>query len=279
MLLVVAGAAWFVWQQPPVRTENSTAGARKVHYYQCAMHPWIKSDKPGNCSICGMKLVPVYEEDSSPGTNAAPGTVKLNAERASVINVQTDVVAARPLTHVLHFAGTIQRNSPTSAWFVFNVYERDLPWIKIGQTLRVSVLSAPEKRFDAEIKLHGTQPFADRDFDEMSASTKMRAEILNPPVEVGDFGNKLFNNLHAEAHLIALTAEVLSIPRSAVISRGMGAVVYVEKGEGRYEPRAVLLGRVGDDFYEVRAGLEAGEKVVTTGNVLIDSEAQLTANH
>ena len=44
-----------------------------------------------------------------------------------------------------------------------------------------------------------------------------------------------------------------------------------------YAPRAVKLGRVGDGFYEVLSGLDAGEKVVTTGNLLIDSEAQLTA--
>jgi Cu(I)/Ag(I) efflux system membrane fusion protein len=69
----------------------------------------------------------------------------------------------------------------------------------------------------------------------------------------------------------------LTIPRSAVISRGIGPMVYVDKGDGHYAPRAVLLGRVGDEFVEVLGGLEAGEKVVTTGNVLIDSEAQLTA--
>jgi Cu(I)/Ag(I) efflux system membrane fusion protein len=54
-------------------------------------------------------------------------------------------------------------------------------------------------------------------------------------------------------------------------------MVYVDKGDGHYAPRAILLGRVGDEFTEVLAGLKEGEKVVTTGNVLIDSEAQLTA--
>jgi Cu(I)/Ag(I) efflux system membrane fusion protein len=54
-------------------------------------------------------------------------------------------------------------------------------------------------------------------------------------------------------------------------------MVYVDKGDGHYEPRAIRLGRIGDDFSEVLAGLKEGEKVVTNGNVLIDSEAQLTA--
>ncbi|MEI9961186.1 MAG: hypothetical protein WDM76_08705 [Limisphaerales bacterium] len=67
------------------------------------------------------------------------------------------------------------------------------------------------------------------------------------------------------------------MPRSAVISRGNGAYVYLDKGDGHYTMRAVLLGRTGDEFSEVLAGLDAGEKIVTTGNLLIDSEAQLAA--
>jgi Cu(I)/Ag(I) efflux system membrane fusion protein len=51
----------------------------------------------------------------------------------------------------------------------------------------------------------------------------------------------------------------------------------VDQGAGHYAPRAILTGRVGDEFSEVLAGLKEGEKVVTTGNVLIDSEAQLSA--
>jgi Cu(I)/Ag(I) efflux system membrane fusion protein len=97
-------------------------------------------------------------------------------------------------------------------------------------------------------------------------------------VEVGDFGkNKLFSGLYAEASIVTETEPVLTVPRSAVLSRGAGPMVFVDKGDGHYAPRGVLLGRVGDEFSEVRGGLEAGEKVVTTGNLLIESEAQLSA--
>ena len=88
--------------------------------------------------------------------------------------------------------------------------------------------------------------------------------------------DEIFNNLHAEAHVVAETEPVLTVPRSAIISRGIGAMVYLDTGGGHYTPRPILLGRVGDEFAEVIAGLKEGEKVVTTGNVLIDSEAQLT---
>jgi hypothetical protein len=273
----LVGAIWFAAQRVPVNSVATAAG-RKILYYQSAMHPWIKSDKPGKCPICGMNLVPIYEGESSIDTNMTPGMVKLNADSVSVINVQTGTVERRPLRRTLHLAGQIIRKSATASWFEFTAYERDLPWLQIDQIIEVQMPSAPGIIYSAQIKLHGTQPFADADFDMMTGSTKVRAEILDATPEAAGLGaHKIFNGLHADGHLVAKTPEVLTVPRSAVLSRGIGPLVYVDKGNGHYAPRAVLLGRAGDEFYEVLAGLEAGEKVVTNGNLLIDSEAQLAA--
>ena len=276
-LAMVAG----IFRMPshhPSASAVADSGGRKALYYTCAMHPWVRESKPGPCPVCGMNLTPVYASGSGGIAETNSGVVTLEPDSISTINVQTDLVERRPVRRMLHLAGEITGNSWTAAWFEFTVYERDLQWLKVGQTFNVSVSSAPDKIYHAQIKLHGVKSFADRDFDMMSGSTTVRAEILNPPVEPGDFGkNRLFNGLHAEAHVVAETEPTLTIPRSAVISRGIGPMVYVDNGDGHYAPRAVLLGRVGDDFSEVLAGLKEGEKVVTTGNVLIDSEAQLTA--
>jgi Heavy metal binding domain/Barrel-sandwich domain of CusB or HlyD membrane-fusion len=276
VLLAVAGGMWVAKTQSPAPTP--AAAGRKILYYQSAMHPWIKSDKPGKCPICGMNLVPIYEGDTGMDTNMTPGTVRLNASSVSVINVQTGTVTNQPLVRTLHFGGQIMANSSQQAWFEFTVYERDLPWLKIGQTLRVTIPSVPDKSFAAQIKLHGGKSFADEDFDNMTGSIKLRAELSESPVEAGELGShKYFNGLYAESHLVAETGPVLTVPRSAVISRGSGPVVFLDKGDGHYTPRAVLLGRTGDEFYELLAGLDAGDKVVTNGNLLIDSEAQLAA--
>jgi Cu(I)/Ag(I) efflux system membrane fusion protein len=153
-----------------------------------------------------------------------------------------------------------------------------LPWLKVGQKLRVTVPAASGKIYAAQINLHGTKSFADENFDNMTGSTKVRVKLSEAPVEAGELGShKYFNGLYAESHVVAESESVLAVPRSAVISRGAGPTVYVDKGDGHYVPRAVLLGRVGDEFYEVLAGLKAGEKVITNGNLLIDSEAQLAA--
>jgi Cu(I)/Ag(I) efflux system membrane fusion protein len=70
---------------------------------------------------------------------------------------------------------------------------------------------------------------------------------------------------------------VLAVPDNAVLDTGSRQAVLVDKGEGRYEPRAVKLGRRGGSYIEVRDGLSDGEAVVTSANFLIDAESNLKA--
>src|SRR5580765_278266 len=99
LIAALAGSiGWFAGQrrkppEPPAGT--NPAGSRRILYYQSAMHPWIKSDKPGKCTICGMELVPVYEGEK--GFDVATGLVTLNSNSINVINVQTAEVRRQPL--------------------------------------------------------------------------------------------------------------------------------------------------------------------------------------
>ena len=70
----------------------------------------------------------------------------------------------------------------------------------------------------------------------------------------------------------------LAIPKSAVLDSGMRKLVYVEKSKGLFEPRQVTLGPSAGAFYPVRAGLTEGERVVTRGNFLIDSQFQINGD-
>jgi len=269
----VAGAIW-LYSQPHSPMQNAAGSGRKILYYQSAMHPWIKSDKPGKCPICGMDLVPVYEGDA--GMNM-DGGVTLKSNSITALNVQTATVARDPLVHTLRVAGTVVASSRTAAWFEFTAYERDFVWLKIGQTVEVSLPSAPGKTFLARIELHSARLFADADFDTATGSTKVRAEFSEPPVTGGDLGTKkLFNNLYAEGRVLVNLPDVLAVPRSAVLSPGAQAVVYVDAGGGHYEPRKIKTGRVGDELVEILDGLNEGEKVVTTGNLLLDAETQIS---
>jgi Cu(I)/Ag(I) efflux system membrane fusion protein len=93
------------------KPDASKSGERKVLYYQSAMHPWIKSDKPGRCTICGMELTPVYEGQA--GFDASGDVITLSSNSVRVLNVQTVEAKVQPLTKTLSVAGTIDDNDAT----------------------------------------------------------------------------------------------------------------------------------------------------------------------
>jgi Cu(I)/Ag(I) efflux system membrane fusion protein len=76
---------------------------------------------------------------------------------------------------------------------------------------------------------------------------------------------------------IGSATPVLAIPESAVMDAGRRQAVFVDKGDGRFEPREVKLGQRGDGYVEVRHGISEGEPVVVSANFLIDAESNLKA--
>ena len=75
------------------------SGQRKIRFYQSPMHPWIRSDKPGRCTICGMELTPVYDGESGLPTDS--GTVSLGTNDIQLIHLETTEVAPGPLSRTL----------------------------------------------------------------------------------------------------------------------------------------------------------------------------------
>lgn len=107
---LTATGSWFVLNRhsdstPAVSTE------RKVLFYQSAMHPWIKSDKPGRCTICGMELTPVYEGEKGLDETGGGNMVALTQNQIQVLHVQTAEAKPRPLTRTLRVAGMIDDNA------------------------------------------------------------------------------------------------------------------------------------------------------------------------
>lgn len=89
--------------------QPSAKDGRKVLYYQSAMHPWVKSDRPGRCTICGMKLTPVFEGER--GLEASGDMVTLGQGMIQVLQVQTVEARISPLQKTLVFAGSIDDDS------------------------------------------------------------------------------------------------------------------------------------------------------------------------
>lgn len=405
IILLVALAAvggWYFGKHGSMQHEaKPEKSGRKVLFYQSAMHPWIKSDKPGNCTICGMKLSPVYEGEQPKSVDT--NIVQLGSNSVTVLNVQSVVVTERPLKRTIRAAGIVEdddtrhriisayvagridelyvnyvgaevthgaplakfyspdllaaereyvtlarnTNTPTAIaveshhplveaaalrlkrlgltdqqirelpqkkaemqhseivapmsgtivnrmvypgqyvmegeklfeiadfskmWLQANIYERDLSWIRTGQVVRVTAPALPGKVFGGRVV------FINPTIDEMTRSAIARIELENPPVEVeGQKRRLLYHKLYADAEFEVETAPVLAVDRAAVINPGGKPIVYVDLGGGGYEQRPVKLGRRGDEASEVLDGLDADEKVVTEGNLMIDSQAQL--NH
>jgi Cu(I)/Ag(I) efflux system membrane fusion protein len=104
--------------------------------------------------------------------------------------------------------------------------------------------------------------------DPATRTVKVRVSVANP-------GLMLKPEMFANVEIQTGSGSRLTIPREAVLNSGTRQIVYVEKKPGTYEMREVALGQQGEDLVEVLKGIRKGERVVTSGNFLIDSESQL----
>ena len=149
----------------------------------------------------------------------------------------------------------------STLWIVADIYEYELAFVKVGQPARITLSYFPGKELSSKI---------DYIYPTISADTrtaKIRLTLSNPG---GQLKPQMFTNVEIRISL----GKKLVIPESAVIDTGTSQVVYVDKGEGAFEPREVELGLRADGAVEVLRGIKAGEKVVSSANFLIDSEAQ-----
>lgn len=79
-------------------------------YYQCSMHPWITSDKPGNCPVCGMKLTKVHKNNESNVTVKGRTSIEIDSDRQNLIGVTKGKAAVTPLTYSVHSVGHVAYN-------------------------------------------------------------------------------------------------------------------------------------------------------------------------
>lgn len=153
----------------------------------------------------------------------------------------------------------------TTVWALIDVAERDLPMIAGGQTVRIVARGFVDQVFTGKISV--IYPQVNRE----TRTTRVRVELANP-------AGILRPDMYVDAEIATGAGiPVTAVPASSVIDSGARQIVIVDKGEGRFEPMPVKLGRRNTDFIEIREGISAGDKVVVSANFLIDAESNLKA--
>ena len=154
----------------------------------------------------------------------------------------------------------------STVWIEANVYEHQLPWVKPGLTAEVEVKALPGQRFNAQIT------YIYPELDPKTRTLKVRLLVPNPDL-------LLKPNMFAEVRIFGgPKKDLLKIPREALIVTGERESVVLDLGEGKFQPVDVVSGMRSQGQVEILSGLKKGDRIVVSGQFLIDSEANLQAS-
>ena len=166
-------------------------------------------------------------------------------------------MAVKPGMELFHLADL------STLWLSVEVFEDQLPWLSEGSEATITLSYFPGEAFIGKVR-----------FVEPQVSEKTRTVGLR--LEVPNAAGKLRSGMYATVHFTPVMAhDVVSVPALALLRTGERNLVVVALGDGRFAPREVEVGAQGDDVVEIRAGLEAGDEIVTSSQFLIDSESNL----
>jgi RND family efflux transporter MFP subunit len=149
-------------------------------------------------------------------------------------------------------------------WVQAQIYEQDLSYIQLGQEVTVTLSYLPDREF------RGRVTYIYPNIDEKTRTAKVRMEFHNP-------GYFLKPGMFATVQVVSeLDPSALLVPDMAILRSGEKNTVFVALDEGKFDPRTVTLGaQAENDMYQVLGGLKEGERIVTSGQFMLDSESQL----
>lgn len=150
-------------------------------------------------------------------------------------------------------------------WVLIDVAERDLPQITVGTKVTIRPRGLAGRTFTGDVSLIYPHLMT------QTRTARIRVELPNPD-------EALRPEMYVDAEIETGTPDpVLAVPESAVLDSGARQAVLIDKGDGRFEPREVKLGRRGGGYVEITDGVAEGDAVVTSANFLIDAESNLKA--
>ena len=152
----------------------------------------------------------------------------------------------------------------TTVWAEADIYESDLPYVKVGMPVTLTLSYWPGKSFKGEVSF--LNPF----LDPQTRTLKARLNIANPELF-------LKGDMYGDARLSYDLGQKLAVPESAVMQTGKRAYVFVAGENDEIKPVEVMIGTRTEGYYELLSGLTAGDRVVISSNFLLDSESSLKA--
>jgi RND family efflux transporter MFP subunit len=151
-------------------------------------------------------------------------------------------------------------------WILGEIYETDFPYVRVGQTAEIELPYATGA--PARGGLRGTITYLFPFLNPQTRTAQARVEFPNPDLALRP---EMFVNLKLRVPL----GQYLAVPRDAVLDTGIEKHVFVDKGDGYFEPRRVEVGPETDGYTAILSGLRRGERVVTAANFLLDSESRI----
>ena len=152
----------------------------------------------------------------------------------------------------------------STVWVLVDVYEYEISLVQLGQEAKITLSYFPGQDFKGNVTyIHPV-------LESKTRTVKVRFELPNPKW-------RLKPGMFANVDLQIPRGKRLVVPRTAVLDSGTEQVVFIDRGQGMFEPRKVKVGLRTRDTYEILEGITSGEMVVTRGNFLVDSESNLKA--
>ena len=151
----------------------------------------------------------------------------------------------------------------STVWVEADIYEYELPWVKVGQQATMTLTYLPRETFHGKVQY--IYPF----LKEATRTARVRLAFPNP-------GLKLKPDMYAQVEIVSpLKETTVVIPAEAVMDTGEKQHVFLALGQGRFEPREIKVGvRGSDGLVQVLSGLKGEEEVVTSAQFLLDSESR-----
>jgi RND family efflux transporter MFP subunit len=185
----------------------------------------------------------------------------------SLMSPANGIVTKRLVTQGMYVqVGTplLEVTDLSTVWVDADIYQYELPWIKVGQPVTMTLDYMPGETFPGAIDY--IYPY----LKEATRTARVRLRFPNPQL-------KLKPDMFAQVRIKSpVTKQAVVVPTEAVMDTGLKQHVFIALGGGKFEPREVKLGVYGDgnQVREVLSGLQGGEEVVTSAQFLLDSESR-----